>query len=1023
MIKLILRSASIIIATLVVAGCGSGSTGATGPTGPAGPPGPPGTGTGPFITIPVNGTPASDAAAAAWAALAPRVTVTSVSINSPPVVNFTVTDGTGIPVKGLGNTSKSSTATLAGLTNLSFSLAKMVPGADGSPSQWVSYMVTSVPTTSDAAAPQRPGTDNTGTLVDHGDGTYTYTYYRDVKQIKSTVDGMTVSGVNNKADLGDLSYDPNLVHRLTIQLSGNAPGTGTNTPNAVEVAGYPGVPLTNPVDVVYDFVPATGQPAANSGRDIVATAKCNECHQKLGGIPGDSPESSGAGFHGGNRNETRYCVVCHTEQRKYGRAEAPFDAATLTFTKPSGCTSTAVDNPDPRCTYRVDDRAVGNMPNNIHKIHMGEFLAKKDYDYADVKYNEVGFPQDLRNCTKCHDGSATSTAPTAQGDNWKNAPSRRACGACHDGINFATGQGVTIGDALKGEISSSGFPVGVGGFAHGGLAQTDDSQCTTCHTPGNIEFAHLAVTPPNDGSFLHIADGSGNTNTNSAWIASNTARLPAGAIKVSYEIKSAAVVVVGGKRRAQLVFRLLQDGAPKDLNVHDSTAPSPVTGSREFWDGFMGAPSVYFVYAVKQDGIDAPADFNANVSAYLRCLWNGTAQAPDPTECTSGGTLTGPDAPGGYYTATLTGAEIPTSAVMVTGGLGYSYNVRNTLPLTQINLANFPTSPSPVPVGASIATATPTQLIPGFPNRIGGLIVIAPNASKVASAGCTSGISGVCTSKGGYTGRRAIIDDAKCSKCHQELGAFTTEAFHGGQRNDGSTCSWCHRPNQTSSGWSADSTSYVHSIHAGNKRAVPFTWHAGAVGESFADVKFPGVLKNCEGCHIRGSYDFSAVASQSALPNRLYRTVATGIFNGTAGTTITTYSYSSGSGTCVAGTSAPQTDVGAYALSPYIVPLVNYGIGFSYNAGSTTSNSCKPDGTVVSNPPGGTIEADPQSLVSSPIATACFACHDSVLARTHMEINNGSIYQARSSALGAQETCMVCHDTGRIADIKLMHAK
>ena len=43
-----------------------------------------------------------------------------------------------------------------------------------------------------------------------------------------------------------------------------------------------------------------------------------------------------------------------------------------------------------------------------------------------MKYNEVLFPQDLRNCTKCHDGSATSTAQTAQGDNWKNAPSQRA---------------------------------------------------------------------------------------------------------------------------------------------------------------------------------------------------------------------------------------------------------------------------------------------------------------------------------------------------------------------------------------------------------------------------------------------------------------------------------------------------------------------------------------------------------------------------------------------------------------------
>jgi hypothetical protein len=40
-----------------------------------------------------------------------------------------------------------------------------------------------------------------------------------------------------------------------------------------------------------------------------------------------------------------------------------------------------------------------------------------------------------------------------------------------------------------------------------------------------------------------------------------------------------------------------------------------------------------------------------------------------------------------------------------------------------------------------------------------------------------------------------------------------------------------------------------------------------------------------------------------------------------------------------------------------------------------------------------------------------------------MEINGGSIYAPRGSALGAKETCLVCHDVGRIADIKAVHAK
>jgi OmcA/MtrC family decaheme c-type cytochrome len=1044
--KSLLRWAPILIATVLAAACGGrGSPGVAGPAGPPGPSGPPGNGAscaglpGSCILIPSNATPATDAQAAAWAALSLHVSDVSISVNSAPVVNFKVTDDVGMPVVGLGNRSVASSGKtkFAGLTNLAFSLAKLIPaGANGSPSHWVNYIVTTVPTyktaqptPADPAAetvgpfPQRPSTDNTGDLVDHGDGTYTYTFFRDITTIASTVATLSDNPdttctpapctpnyvAQDKADLDDLSFDQSKVHRLTIQLAGNAPGTGTNTPNSVQVT--PGVPLTHPLDVIYDFVPATGQAQdpANSGRDIVATAKCLECHQVLGGIPGDSAESSGAGFHGGSRNETRYCVVCHTEQRKYGRIEATIDAA-LNFTSPN--------------TYLVDGRAVGNLNTHIHKIHMGELLAKKGYNYADVKYNEVLFPQDIRNCTKCHDGSASSTAPTAQGDNWKNAPSRRACGACHDGIDFATGLGVSIADALQGLTSTDRGD----GLAHD--AQADDSTCLTCHGPTadpvlvngvsedlRVDQVHLPVTPPNEGSALHVAGG--NANTNSAWIASNPKRMPPGAIAVSYDIKS---VSRNASMQPVMVFRMLQNGARHDLNDYATAVANPATGSKEIWDNFMGSPSAYFVYSLPQDGISAPADFNASVSGYLRNIWNGTAcavKAPPASQATPAGcgTLVGPDT-NGYYTVTLTGVVIPDNAVMLTGGLGYSYNVTSTLPLTQTNLASFPVS----------------DPVAGQTNKKGGLVVIAPDAQMVAGAGCPAS-NATCTSKGGYTGRRAIVEDARCNKCHQELGAFTLDAFHGGQRNDGTTCAWCHRPNQTSSGWSADSNSYIHAIHAGNKRANPFTWHASEVGVSFAEVRYPGVLKNCEGCHIPGSYDFSASASQSALPNRLYRTVAAGIFPAN-GESIPGYKLNNSSAdlatSCVLNSPSVGTELSEYSLSPYVAKstaasIVNYGIGFGSNARPLAVGACDPVGSFYSfaaaGTPGDTVEAAPTTLVISPIATPCFACHDSSLAEEHMRINGGSIYVLRSTALATQETCMVCHGPGRIADIKAMHAK
>ena len=335
-----------MVALLALTGCGgddgdpgpAGPAGPTGPAGPEGPAGPPGATGGATFAVGSNAVTSPTvitANAEAWAELDPKVTVTGVTIASPPVVNFTVTDAFGKPVVGLGNTTKSATATVASYPNLAFSIAKLVPGANGSPSKWVSYIVTTVPTTTAAPRPTRPSTDNTGTLVDNGDGSYKYTFYRDITAIKSQVDGMTFTGNNKKADLGDLTYNPSLTHRLTIQFSGNAPGTGTNTPNGA-TSPVAAVPMKYPYDVIYDFIPATGKPvtAADAQRDIVANAKCEGCHRTLGGIPGLSGDAASAGFHGGSRNNVQYCVVCHTDQRKYGQTEAAAttDGAVKTFT-------------------------------------------------------------------------------------------------------------------------------------------------------------------------------------------------------------------------------------------------------------------------------------------------------------------------------------------------------------------------------------------------------------------------------------------------------------------------------------------------------------------------------------------------------------------------------------------------------------------------------------------------------------------------------------------------------------------
>jgi OmcA/MtrC family decaheme c-type cytochrome len=174
---------------------------------------------------------------------------------------------------------------------------------------------------------------------------------------------------------------------------------------------------TNYDDDVFNFVP-DGSPVVNV-RDVVRTATCNNCHDQLAA-------------HGGSRRSAGLCVMCHTPQTT-----------------------------DPDTGNTVD------MPVMVHKIHMGDQLpsvvAGKPYqiigfNQSVADYSTVAFPADPRRCNACHDGSAS------QANNYLKA-NRAACGACHDNVNFATGEN------------------------HVNLPQVSDNQCTTCHTPeGELEF-------------------------------------------------------------------------------------------------------------------------------------------------------------------------------------------------------------------------------------------------------------------------------------------------------------------------------------------------------------------------------------------------------------------------------------------------------------------------------------------------------------------------------------------------------
>ncbi len=1005
-------AAASVLAVAALAGCGGGSDGAPGATGAAGaagaagatgPQGPAGANFVATVNVGSNSATPSAAAVATWQALQPQVTVTSVAINSPPVVKFKLTDQNGNPVVGLGAKTQSSTATVGALANISFTLAKLVPATSAQvtsgtttstistePSKWVSYIVTKPVTVAQAAGTIAaadscnntattaatwcgtfPAADNQGTLVDNGDGSYQYTFYRDVKAVAAVVASLNDSadGLSKKADLGDLTYDGSLTHRLGIFISGNMPGTGTNTPTAA-ASSVAAVPLVNTFNLGYDFVPNGGTPAVT--RKIVDKASCTACHDGKGiGHASPAPTSfagagaslsSTAGTLTAGRNDPNLCVTCHTDQIKYSfnAGNMTFAADGITIVSAASSASTAVKRAAQAILY---GRPVGVYPSLIHKTHMGDNLVLQGYNFNNnggaQMFNKVGFPQDPANCTKCHTGTASTsggnTIVTPNGDNWKNVPSLLACGACHDGINFATGAGITLADRDK-DVAAK-VAVGTTKSGHTGGVKADNTTCALCHDATTIPVSHRTTfaTPNNPVAQAGVATFSFGITS----VTVNSSRQPV----VTFQIKKNGVAVT-----SLAVPTLVRNAASGAMVVSPAYEPIP---------GFASGPSIYVAYAVPQDGIPAPADFNVSASASLTNL---LIAAGSP----KAGTLTADAA--GNFTVTLTGDTIgqpvDTGCTKVTAPA-----------LQACNPTAILASPVVIPTTATMVTGA---IIGSFTQK--GLTAYPYVAANVAVNPNVSATGGLATPgvlkklvATGYTARRVIVDIAKCNSCHDQLG--TNPNFHGAARNDPTACNICHNVNRVNTGWAVNSSTFVHGIHGASKRSVAYTWN-----KDWSQTLYPGVLKDCNQCHVANTVNFGA-SGATLQPNLLWPYNATG-------TTV-----------------APVA-----TTSPYIAQTAGtkYGLGFAFTAqGATVASYTLVDGTVVpakvAGAGGYTRAAENTTLMSSPIASACFACHDTSLAKAHMVTNGGAVYEARSTALSKTEGCLVCHGAGKEFDVAVVH--
>lgn len=152
-------------------------------------------------------------------------------------------------------------------------------------------------------------------------------------------------------------------------------------------------------------------------RTVVATNNCNQCHVALS-------------LHGGLRNQTEYCVLCHNPSNT-DIARRP--AATVASDKalpPQGI----------------------DLPLLVHRIHSGENLpADRPYvvvgfggshnDFSDVRFppmSPTGAVGDRRNCSMCHVNGSEQNLPLGknavvdpQGPINPIQPIASACTGCH----------------------------------------------------------------------------------------------------------------------------------------------------------------------------------------------------------------------------------------------------------------------------------------------------------------------------------------------------------------------------------------------------------------------------------------------------------------------------------------------------------------------------------------------------------------------------------------------------------------
>ncbi len=327
--------------------------------------------------------------------------IVGVTINSAPVVTFKLFDEQGAALDP---------APLLATRGIRFYLAQIK--ADGN---YANYFGTT-----------SPSYDTAGTIAALGNGTYTYTFSRDI---------------TNTPNYGGLVYDATKTHTAAIQVSRSL------------ADAFGGTLFQQAKNVYFTFVPNGG--AVTQTREIVATSNCNECHGKLA-------------LHGGSRREVVLCLLCHNPGLTVNGVS--FDFKVMVHKIHMGAKlpgNVAVTAPAPGPAG--------------HGYSIGSTT------YAEVGYpllsGDSKASKTPMECTKCHRAGTdiNGKAFGKDANRWKGNATIENCSTCHDTTTYDGATTINVADATLASGRYTPKVTSVTAAPHTGGPGWTDAVCRGCH--------------------------------------------------------------------------------------------------------------------------------------------------------------------------------------------------------------------------------------------------------------------------------------------------------------------------------------------------------------------------------------------------------------------------------------------------------------------------------------------------------------------------------------------------------------